>query len=309
MAGSAMVLGAGPVGRAVAEALVAGGDEPVVVTRSGSHVPGSAAAIADVADPALCEAVIREHRPSAVFQCAQPPYHRWVDEFPPLQRSVLDACRQHGATLVAVENLYGYGPVAAPMTETTPMRPHTRKGRVRAAMWEELLAAHSNGHVPTVAVRASDFFGVGVRESAFGERFFGRLAKGKKAQVLGSSNTRHSATFIPDLAQALVAVAADESSWGRAWHAPTAPAVTQGEMVEMAAHALIVEPRMTEVSPLTLRLAGLFSPGARETVEMMYEFAEDFIVDSSDFVGHFGVEATPLDEAIAATANSYRMSV
>jgi hypothetical protein len=35
-------------------------------------------------------------------------------------------------------------------------------------------------------------------------------------------------------------------------------------------------------------------------VEMLYEFDTDFVVDSSAFTDHFAVEATPLDEALAA---------
>lgn len=36
--------------------------------------------------------------------------------------------------------------------------------------------------------------------------------------------TRHTFTYVPDLARAAVAVAeAGESAWGRAWHCPNAP--------------------------------------------------------------------------------------
>ncbi len=49
-----------------------------------------------------------------------------------------------------------------------------------------------------------------------------------------------------------------------------------------------------------LRLLGLFIAPVRETIEMLYEFDDDFVVDSSEFTAHFGMEATPLDEALAA---------
>ncbi len=53
-------------------------------------------------------------------------------------------------------------------------------------------------------------------------------------------------------------------------------------------------------------MAGLFIPGARETVEMMYEFEKPFIVDSNKFERAFGVKATPIEEAIKATVAWYR---
>jgi nucleoside-diphosphate-sugar epimerase len=55
-----------------------------------------------------------------------------------------------------------------------------------------------------------------------------------------------------------------------------------------------------------MRIGGLFIPGARETVEMMYEFEKPFVVDSSQFERTFGVKATPIAEAIKATVAWYR---
>ena len=59
-----------------------------------------------------------------------PHYHRWSDEFPPLQDAVVDAAIATGARLVVLENLYMYGPTAgAAMTESTPINPtSTRSG-------------------------------------------------------------------------------------------------------------------------------------------------------------------------------------
>ncbi|WP_307874756.1 NAD-dependent epimerase/dehydratase family protein [Frankia nepalensis] len=301
-----VVLGAGPVGRSVAAALVARGTRPRVVTRSGTTIDGTEPWRADVADPDATRAALG--RATAVFQCAQPPYHRWPRNFPAIQRSVVRACEANGAVLVAIENLYGYGPVSVPMTEDLPMRPTTRKGAVRAALWAELLDAHQSGRVRAAAVRASDFFGAGVRDSAYGERFFGPLVSGGKAQVLGSPRARHAITYVPDLAAAAVRVAEDPAAWGRAWHAPTAPGITQLALVEAAARAAGVPPAFVAVKPWQLRLVGAFNSGARETVEMLYEFDHDFVVDSSAFETRFGQPPTPLDRALAETVAWYRQA-
>lgn len=294
-----VIVGAGAVGRAVADQLISQGRKPLVVTRSGARLAGANSTKADLAKPEDAKSVLSGA--SVVFQCSQPPYDRWAEEFPALQHSILACCEASGAALIAVENLYGYGPTNGPMTEATPMRPTTRKGRVRAAMWDELAAAHQGGVVPTAAVRSSDFFGPHVVGSAFGDRFFPPLLAGRKAELYGPAERLHSVTYVPDLALALISVAADSTSWGRAWHAPTAPAQTMRRIVELAAQAAQVSPRSRTVAAWQLKLFGLFSAGAAETVEMLYEFTEDFVVDSSAIEARLDLTSTPLDSSLAET--------
>jgi nucleoside-diphosphate-sugar epimerase len=57
---------------------------------------------------------------------------------------------------------------------------------------------------------------------------------------------------------------------------------------------------------IVLRAIGLFNPGIRETIEMLYEFEEPFVVDHSKFERAFGEQATPLREAIQSTVRWYR---
>ncbi len=298
---SPVVLGAGPVGRAIVARLGARGLTPVLVTRSGTAVAGARSSVVDVTDAGALAAALQGA--DAVFHCAQPAYHRWSQEFPAFQRAVLDACAGAGVgVVVAVENLYPYGAVrGGSITESTPFNPCSRKGEVRARLATELAAAHTEGRTATAAVRASDFFGPGVLGSAYGERFVGPLVKGKAADVFGDPDTRHSVTYVPDLAEALVRVAERPGAWGRAWHAPTAPAVTQRQLVELVAAAAGTEPRLRVVKPWMLRLVGRFNPGARETVEMLYEFDADFVLDSSAAEGALGLNPTPLTDATAAT--------
>ena len=55
---------------------------------------------------------------------------------------MLAAAERTGALLVSLENLYGYGPTGGrPMTEDLPLAATGVKGRTRAAMTAELLAA------------------------------------------------------------------------------------------------------------------------------------------------------------------------
>ena len=292
-----VVLGAGPVGRAIVEALVERGHRPTVVTRSGTEIEGAVTRRADLTDPTVARSTLADA--TVVFTTAQPAYHRWVAEFPSLQASIVRAALAAGVPLMVIENLYGYGPHDGPLTEATPMRPTTRKGTVRAEMWRALEAAAAREGLQTAAVRASDFVGPQVEGSAFGTRFFGPLRKGKPAQTIGDVDALHSVTYVPDLAEAVVRVAEDDTAWGRAWHAPCAPAVSQRRLAELAAATIGQTGSITRLPLPLLRLAGLFVKPAKESVEMLYEFDRDFVVDSSAFTEHFGLEATPLSAALA----------
>ena len=66
-------------------------------------------------------------------------------------------------------------------------------------------------------------------------------------------------------------------------------------------------PRMSSVPDLLVRMLGLFNPLLREVAEMLYEFNEPFVVDSSKFVQAFGDIATSHHEAVRQTLEWYRL--
>lgn len=79
--------------------------------------------------------------------------------------------------------MYG-DPNGQPMTEATPNRAHTKKGKLRAQMVDALMAAHNAGRVQVAVGRASDFIGPRVSASAMGGDLVIKAAiKGKAAQV------------------------------------------------------------------------------------------------------------------------------
>ena len=168
------------------------------------------------------------------------------------------------------------------------------------------MAWHQSGDIRAAALRSSDYYGPGVHGSALGEMVFGNLVSGKKAQIGGSANQPHSFAYIEDVGRAAVALGTREDALGRAWIAPHAPACTQGEMVEKASHSLNVKTQIAVISPLMMRLAGLFISGARASVEMMYEFTEPFVVDSNLIQRECGLEPTPIEIAVERTVRWYQ---
>ncbi|GHE45914.1 NAD-dependent epimerase [Streptosporangium violaceochromogenes] len=306
--GKHVVAGAGQVGSQVARLLAEQGHEVVLVSRSGSgpDLPGVRRTAADAADREGMARLTREA--DVLYNCVNPPYHRWAGDWPPMAGSLLAAAESAGADYVILGNLYVYAAPERPMREDDPLTPPSAKGAVRVRMWREALAAHEAGRVRVTEVRGSDYFGPGcLGQSHLGERFVPRLLAGRPVRCLGAPDLPHSWTYVPDVARALVTAAADERSWGRAWHVPTAEPMTVRQVADrLCALAGVPDPGVKGMPHWLLRAAGLLSPMIAELEEMRYQFVRPFVVDSTGFQRTFGVAPTPMDEALTATVAWWR---
>jgi len=305
-----VVFGTGPVGLATMAALRRRGERVRMVNRSGSaQVPDDVEVVGgDARDAEFSAVAARGAR--VVYQALNPGYDRWAEQFPRLQAAVLAAAQAAGARLVSLENVYMYGqPDGKPFTEASPYRAQTRKGRIRAAMARDLLAAHEAGRVAVVIARASDYFGPGGgAQSNLGDRVFPAVLQGKAARVLGDPNQPHTYTFIPDMGEGLATLGEHPDAPGEVWHLPNDPDTRTTRSLVEVVYRLAGQPtaQVRGTPAWLLRLVGLRNPEARESVEMAYEFQQPFIVDSSKIATRLGVRATPLDEALHRTLASYR---
>jgi len=302
---SHLVIGAGVIGGRVAQLLAERGERVSVVSRSGAGPADVTRVAADARD---AEAMTRLASGAAViYNCVNPPYHRWPADWPPIAASVLSAAERSGAVLVTLSNLYGYGPRAGgydashPMTEETPLAATGPKGRVRARVWQDALAAHQAGRVRATEVRAADFVGPGA-ESALGERAVQRIRQGKSVSVLGSADRLHTWSFTEDVAGMLVVAGADPDAWGRAWHVPSNEPRTQREVIsDLGAAAGTGPARVRPVPSAVLAGMGLVWPLMRELRETEYQFRDDFVMDSSAAQATFGLKPTAWEEIVAVT--------
>jgi nucleoside-diphosphate-sugar epimerase len=303
-----VVFGNGPVGLAVVSELLAQGKQVRVASRSGARrgLPETVEVLrGDATNPDDTRRVCAGA--SHVYNCTNAPdYHRWPEQFPPLQRGVLAGAAATGAKLIVMENLYMYGPHGGvPMTEAMPLRGHGSRGTTRRMLTEELFAAHSAGQVRATSVRASDLIGPHVTESLVGERFFGPFLEGKKVQVFADPDVPHSISFVDDVGRAMVTVGAHDEALGRAWHAPNAPAISLRTFAALVGEETGIAPNLSSMPrPLTrvlLPLIGLSVPPMRGLVENLYVFYEPYVVDHSAYAAALGDDATPLVEAIRQT--------
>lgn len=309
MAISHVVLGTGAIGRAVAQELIQRGKSVRMVNRSGTmeEAPAGAEVVAaDLYDTAKVREVTRGAK--VVYHSAQPPYHQWKEKFPPLQKSIIDGLTGSDAKLVLVENVYMYGdPHGKPMTENTPYNAQTRKGQVRGEISNAAFAAHKEGRVRVTAARGGNFFGPWGTDSTMGSRVFDPLLRGKPAQLIGRTDIPHTHTYVKDFGTALVILGERDEADGQIWHVPNdQPSMSQGELVRLFAEEAGKEPKWSSMGKLMMSIGGLFIPEARETVEMMYEFEQPFIIDSTKFENTFGMKATPIRTGIKETVAWYK---
>jgi nucleoside-diphosphate-sugar epimerase len=303
-----VVLGAGAVGIAVAEALARRGEPVRVVNRSGLREPvaGVQSATGDVTDPIFASSATRGAR--VIYQALNPPYHRWAQDFPGLQAAAIAAAQSAGARLVVMDNVYMYGRAnGRPFTEDRASDPHTRKGRVRAAMARNLKAAQDAGRLEATVGRASDFFGPRAGEqSLIGDWVIPPALAGKPASVMGDPDMLHTYTFIPDIGENLVRLSERDEAIGRIWHLPSPETRTTRQVVALVFQASGTEPRLKVTPAWQMRALGLVNRTVREINEMRYEFDEPFVVDASLAENELGLRATPLPDAIDQTVRWYR---
>ncbi|WP_166238990.1 NAD-dependent epimerase/dehydratase family protein [Paenibacillus turpanensis] len=302
-----IILGTGPIGRSVMKHLTAQGKKVRMVNTS-----GTASGLPPQVEVVKCNLYDLQETASAlrgattVFQCAQPPYHRWKELFPSMMDSILGACAETGAKLAAADNLYMYGEVNEAVHEELPNGAQTKKGRVRAALSEKIIAEHRSGRVKAVLCRGSDYFGPGAAESIIGSRVFEQIVRGKPCTLLGNPDTPHSYTYIDDFGKALVTLSEQENTFGGIWHAPNVAAVTTRQLIEAAYRAAGHPPAIKVMSPAMLRIGALFIRAARESIEVMYLHEKPFIVNSEKITQQFGLHPTPLEQAIQQTVEWYR---
>lgn len=287
-----VVFGAnGPVGSAVARTLLAKGRTVRCVSRRGRGPEGAELVAGDAREAKrYCEDA------DVVYCCVGTLYPDWLAFWPP----VVDGLAELGDRLVFADNLYGYGPQDEALAEDTPPNPVGRKPTMRAGHWRQLLSAGA------ALVRGSDFYGPGVRNAMLGDRVFPRALAGKAAQLVGDIDQPHAYTYVPDFARAMITIAEADGTRGQAWHVPNAPAQTTRAIVTKIFELAGRKPAFQVMPDWLVTALAWFSPLFREFKEMRFQWDRPYLVDHGKFATRFWSDATPLDEGLAATLDSFR---
>ena len=299
-----VIVGAGAVGSAAALLLADRGEHVRIVSRRGTgpEHPAIERVAADATDAQRLTEL--SAGAAALYNCANPQYHQWFTDWPPLAAALVTAAERSGAVLATMSNVYGYGPVDGPISQKTPLAATHPKLRLRAQFWQEALAAQQEGRIRATEVRASDY----IEQNSLLSTAIGKpLLAGSRAYSPWPLDVPHSWTSISDCARALVTVAADERSLGQAWLVPTGPALTVRQLATRFAEVNgAPAAKLTAIPYPVMWTAGLFSPLIKELRITRYQFTTPFVLDSSATTQMFGLEPTPLDDSLRDTAARMR---
>ncbi len=301
-----VIYGSGPLGLWTARHLLSLGKQVRMVNRRG-RIPAMPAEVEALTGDAFDrkDVVRLTAGAQAVYQCAQPLYYEWVKYFPSLQEAMIQGVSENGGRLIVSENLYQYGePRGSVLTEDSPLLAANRKGRVRKKMTEALFEAHAKGKIRVAAARGSDFFGPD--EPIKTGLIFIPALTGKTVNLLGRTDRLHTFTYTSDFGKALAILGTDDRGLGKAWHVPSPPPVTQKKFLEEIEKNIGKKIRFRTAGGLMLGVMGLFSPLMRELPEMLFQWNEDFVMDSTRFQNTFGMKPTSFSDAIRLTVDFSR---
>ena len=294
-----VIVGSGPIGSGIASLLASRGTQVRMITRSGSgpeHALVERVA-ADASDAHRLTALSADA--DVIYNCANPKYTEWERLWYPMNDAMIAAAKAAGAVYAITGNLYGYGKQpGGHMDENTPLTAVGRKGKVRIKMWRDAL----DSGVRTVEVRAADYLGAGA-VGVFSTVLLPAISRGRTAWVPGDPDLPHSFTYTGDMARAMVTLAEDPRSHGKAWLAPTAPPITIRELTARFTALAGTKPiNLRKMPRFGMHAAGVFVPMARELAEMDYQFYFPFEVDSSLTERTFDLSPTAIDVGIRETA-------
>lgn len=128
-------------------------------------------------------------------------YRNWETTVLPMIDNTIAAARAtSGARIVLPGTIYNYDAATTPVIdETTPQSPPGHKGKIRKALECRLIDAAPE--VPSLIVRAGDYFGPGAQQSWFAQA----LAKAPLKQITypGRAGIGHAWAYLPDLAETI----------------------------------------------------------------------------------------------------------
>jgi nucleoside-diphosphate-sugar epimerase len=120
----------------------------------------------------------------------------------PMLESSIAAARAAGARIVLPGTVYNFAKDEAVLTESTPQRPTTRKGKIRVEM-EQRLAEAARAGTPVLIVRAGDFFGAHGRNNWFSQGLVKPGAPVRSVTYPGKSDVGHAWAYLPDLGETI----------------------------------------------------------------------------------------------------------
>jgi len=222
----------------------------------------------------------------------------WKQQWPILMANTLRACKEVGAKLIFLDNMYAYSDESINhMTEDSPLKPSSKKGKVRLKLIEMVWEAVERGDLEAIIVRAADF--LGGKSSILEKTVLSKLTQSNKAEWFYSIDKLHSFTYIKDAAKAISILAMDPEAYNQTWHLPTdSKPILMRDWVALFASEYKIDPKIKVYSAFEISLLKHAVPELAEIQDISAQFKTDYYFDSSKITKAYGIKATPIEEAI-----------
>jgi nucleoside-diphosphate-sugar epimerase len=232
----------------------------------------------------------------------------WQKAWPPFMKEVINSCIRYNSKLVFFDNVYMYDRQAViHMTETSAINPPSEKGRVRQELRDLVIRATEKNSLNALIARSADFYGPDNKNSPLTLMVAQKFMKGEKAQIFGNPDKIHTYTFTPDAAKATAILGNTPDAYNQEWHVPTTKEIlTTRQWIELIAQELNTEAKIQKVPPFMINLLGLFVPIMKEFPEMLYQYEQDYIFDSSKFEKRFGILSTSPNDGVKKLVESLK---
>jgi nucleoside-diphosphate-sugar epimerase len=217
-----------------------------------------------------------------IFNAVNPPYTQWLHASIPMARHIMEVARINKAVHLFAGNVYNYGPaIPAHCTADTPMQASGVKGRVRIEMEKLFRIAAEKYQVQTIILRAGDFYGGSGSGSWFDLALVDKIAKDQFVYP-GPTDVTHAWAYLPDLAQAFVAVAEKHQSLPAFEHLLYPGHNLTGAEFQQLVEQAYGKPLQTIGMPWKLiKLGSVLVPMWREIAEVAYLWERPHRLDGS----------------------------
>jgi nucleoside-diphosphate-sugar epimerase len=287
--GSVVVLGAnGRLGKAVLAAFHGSGWRVRAFVRDrykGPSLKNLECVCGDALDQSAVTAAIRGF--DVIVNALNVPYGSWETLTPKLTDVVTTAARHTGCTVMLPGNVYHFGKsMPLVLSESTHAAPSTALGRVRYEMEKTYARRSAVDGFKTIVLRAGDFFGGNDGAKSGGwldSHIAAKFAQGKLAYP-GPMDQTHAWAYLPDLANAMVALAA------RRYHLPQICPVgfpgfdlTGTELVHALERIAGRPLKVTGIPWWFVSLGSWFSGDLRGVLRMRYLWNQSHRIDGAPF--------------------------
>ena len=240
---------------------------------------------------------------SVIVNCWNPPYPQWAAEVPEQTAQIIEVAKASGATVIIPGNVYVYGEQAPErFGSDTPHLATNPLGRIRI----DMEAAYRESGVQTIVVRAGDYLDTQASGNWFDMIIAKPIAK-RRISYPGPLDCPHAFTFLPDVAETMVALAQKRKILGK-FEDVSVPSFTltghelAGAISDVLGQKIVAK----KMAWWPIRAAGLAWPMGRAINEMRYLWGKPHYIDPSRHAEICSeVPQTPLRDALTQSLSFY----